>query len=124
MQEEQNFIQYWVSKNKSEQRVGYLYGYYAEDPNYQNGVRAIVEAIYEPPQVGFGFNKIERGNFQLCFLEGPGPHEGRVDREQLGPADNRTNLHGNQSGHVLVQRANQAGGQAAGGLQFRPSERV
>ena len=29
--------------------MGFLYGYYAEDPNYKNGVRAIVEAIYEPP---------------------------------------------------------------------------
>lgn len=29
--------------------MGFLYGYYAADPNYQNGVRAIVEAIYEPP---------------------------------------------------------------------------
>jgi len=29
--------------------VGYLYGYYAEDPVYNKGVRAIIEAIYEPP---------------------------------------------------------------------------
>ena len=32
--------------------MGFLFGYYAEDPNYKNGVRAIVEAIYEPPQKG------------------------------------------------------------------------
>jgi nuclear protein localization family protein 4 len=32
--------------------VGYLYGYYSEDPNYPEGVRANVEAIYEPPQIG------------------------------------------------------------------------
>lgn len=31
-------------------RVGFLYGYYAEDPHYTNGIRAIVEAIYEPDQ--------------------------------------------------------------------------
>ena len=40
--------------------MGWLYGsfwikeigYYAEDPNYVGGVRAIIEAIYEPPQKG------------------------------------------------------------------------
>ena len=33
------------------QRVGWLYGYYVDDPNYDNGLRAVVEAIYEPPQI-------------------------------------------------------------------------
>jgi nuclear protein localization family protein 4 len=32
----------------AEQRIGYLYGYFAEDPHYKGGIRAIVEAIYEP----------------------------------------------------------------------------
>ena len=32
--------------------MGYLYGYYSEDPNFPDGVRLNVEAIYEPPQVG------------------------------------------------------------------------
>lgn len=32
--------------------MGFLYGYYAADPNYQNGVRAVVEAIFEPKQKG------------------------------------------------------------------------
>lgn len=44
----QNLIQFWFKTSK--QRVAWLYGYYAEDPVYEKGVRAIVEALYEPPQ--------------------------------------------------------------------------
>lgn len=43
-----NLIRHWF--NVGTQRVGYLYGYYAEDPTYSLGVRAVVEAIYEPQQ--------------------------------------------------------------------------
>jgi nuclear protein localization family protein 4 len=32
--------------------MGWAYGYYAEDPNFKGGVRAIIEAVYEPPQIG------------------------------------------------------------------------
>lgn len=32
--------------------MAYLYGYYSEDPNFKDGVRVNVEALYEPPQVG------------------------------------------------------------------------
>ena len=41
--------------------MAFLYGYYAEDPNYKGGVRAIIEAIYQPPQVGdiSGFQILE-----------------------------------------------------------------
>jgi len=44
-----------------EQRIGFLYGYYSEDPNYPDGVRINVEAIYEPPQYGDenGFHILE-----------------------------------------------------------------
>lgn len=45
-----DFVKQWVSKG--ENRVGFLYGYYCEDPDYDEGIRAIVEAIYEPPQTG------------------------------------------------------------------------
>lgn len=31
--------------------MAYLYGYYSEDPNYPEGVRINVEAIYDPPQI-------------------------------------------------------------------------
>lgn len=51
-----NFVNYWL--NSFEERVGWLYGYYAEDPDYELGIRAIVEAIYEPPQHGT-YNNVE-----------------------------------------------------------------
>ncbi len=44
----QDMIGYWL-KNMN-QRVAYLYGYYAEDPVYPKGVRAVVEFLYEPTQ--------------------------------------------------------------------------
>jgi len=34
IEEIQSFVSYWQSNSCLEQRVGYLYGYYAEDPNY------------------------------------------------------------------------------------------
>ena len=43
-----DMIKYWL-KNIN-QRVAFLYGYYAEDPIYNKGVRAVVETLYEPPQ--------------------------------------------------------------------------
>lgn len=42
------FIKNWLETGY--QRAGVLYGYYAEDPIYEKGVRAIVEVLYEPPQ--------------------------------------------------------------------------
>ena len=44
-----NFVAYWSKNNKTEQRVAFAYGYYAADPNYKMGVRAVVECLYEPP---------------------------------------------------------------------------
>ena len=37
---------FWNPKNGI-----YLFGYYAKDLNYKDGVRAVVETIYEPPQI-------------------------------------------------------------------------
>jgi nuclear protein localization family protein 4 len=52
-QEELNtFVSIWMKHFCMKQRMGFLFGYYASDPNYPDGVRAVVEAIYEPPQVG------------------------------------------------------------------------
>lgn len=45
------FVGHWQKSGCTEQRIGYLYGYYSEDPNYPEGVRVNVEAIYEPPQI-------------------------------------------------------------------------
>ena len=43
------------------QKMGFLLGYYSTDPNYPEGVRINVEAIYQPPQTaredGFKLNK-------------------------------------------------------------------
>lgn len=49
--------------------MAWLYGYYSEDPNYPEGVRVNVEAIYEPPQIG-EINGVEPLD---------DPFEGRVD---------------------------------------------
>ena len=51
VKEMNNFVVRWSQKHYTMQRAGILYGYFAEDPNYPQGVRAIVEAIYEPPQI-------------------------------------------------------------------------
>ena len=46
------FVAHWQRQGCLEQRMGYLYGYYSEDPTYPNGVRVNIEALYEPPQIG------------------------------------------------------------------------
>ena len=46
------FLQPWIKGYFETQRMAYLFGYYAKDPNYKDGVRAVVETLYEPPQIG------------------------------------------------------------------------
>ena len=64
IEELQGFVTYWQGKGCMEQRVGYLYGYYAQDPNYPDGIRAVIEAIYEPQQIG------DLNGFQVLHDEG------------------------------------------------------
>ncbi|ORM41761.1 Nuclear protein localization protein 4 -like protein [Babesia sp. Xinjiang] len=46
-----SFANYWmIDLEMAEQRAGWLYGYYVEDPHYPLGIRAVCEGIYEPPQ--------------------------------------------------------------------------
>ena len=46
------FLKPWMNGFFETQRMAYLFGYYAKDPNYKDGVRAVVETLYEPPQIG------------------------------------------------------------------------
>lgn len=68
------FIKNWMETGF--QRVGILYGYFAEDPVYEKGVRAIVEILYEPPQ--------ENKYNESILL--PDPFSGQIDKiiEGLG----------------------------------------
>lgn len=49
--------------------MAYLYGYYSEDPNYPEGVRVNVEAIYEPPQIGDMNGFTELSDPKRCVID-------------------------------------------------------
>lgn len=51
VEEVQNFVHFWqYDLQMLQQRFGFMFGYYVEDPHYPDGIRAVCEAIYEPPQ--------------------------------------------------------------------------
>eukprot|EP00397_Hematodinium_sp_SG-2012_P015891 GEMP01016193.1.p1 GENE.GEMP01016193.1~~GEMP01016193.1.p1 ORF type:complete len:489 (+),score=117.12 GEMP01016193.1:80-1546(+) len=49
-QEIRNFVDFWRANEMCVQRCGLIYGYYRDDPNYDEGCRAVLDFIYEPPQ--------------------------------------------------------------------------
>jgi nuclear protein localization family protein 4 len=50
-----DFVKYWRnSLDMITQRCGLMYGYFREDKNFEEGCRAVLEGIYEPPQTPVG----------------------------------------------------------------------
>jgi len=70
------FVDHWRKGGCIEQRCGFLYGYFSEDPNYPMGIRANIEAIYDPPQINEMNGFIE--------LDDPGIHKVDMLANTLG----------------------------------------
>ena len=69
-------MDHWRRGGCAEQRCGYLYGYFSEDPNYPLGVRVNIECIYDPPQISEMNGFIE--------MDDPGLHKVDMIANTLG----------------------------------------
>eukprot|EP00388_Colpodella_angusta_P008134 GDKJ01022450.1.p1 GENE.GDKJ01022450.1~~GDKJ01022450.1.p1 ORF type:complete len:495 (+),score=113.67 GDKJ01022450.1:347-1831(+) len=60
-----SFVSYWRDElGMHVHRAGWMYGYYSETKHYKLGIKAVVEAIYEPPQNYVnGAIKLEKDTF-------------------------------------------------------------
>ncbi|EAN32846.1 NPL4 family protein [Theileria parva strain Muguga] len=68
--EVRGFANFWLSElQMSLQRIGWMYGYYTEDHHYPYGIRAVCEAIYEPPQFSTINDVVMLEDEMLCSVD-------------------------------------------------------